>query len=171
MFLEDYFKSLKILLVKIIIFIFRRVLKKPLLKKILSHALNIYSTVDNMSAIKIICSELDSIQAALNTLKSNELNLIKSEEPSVPKKIGRKPKTMITSSASLFSPTTFSLTTSYPSTTLLSSTTTFTSTTTSPSTTSIFSTTTSPSTNSSSHAITPLFSTTPASSSSSTQQL
>ena len=101
------------------------------------------SMVDNMSAIEIICSQIDSIQAALNTLKSNVLNLIKSEEPSVPKKRGRKPKTIITSSPSLFSPTTFSLTTSYPSTTLLFSTTTFTSTTTSPLTTSIFSTTTS----------------------------
>ena len=44
--------------------------------------------VDNMSAIEIICSEIDSIQAALNTLKINVLNLIKSEKPSVPKKEG-----------------------------------------------------------------------------------
>ena len=44
------------------------------------------SMVDNMSAIEIICSEIDSIHAALNTLKSNVLNLIKFEKPSVPKK-------------------------------------------------------------------------------------
>ena len=64
--------------------------------------------VDNMSAIEIICSEIDSIQAALNTLLSNVLNLIKSEKPSVPKKRGQKPKTMITSSPSLFLTITFS---------------------------------------------------------------
>ena len=55
--------------------------------------------VDKMSAITNIISEIDSIQTALSTLRSNVLDFLKSEEPSVPKKRGRKPKTTTSSTS------------------------------------------------------------------------
>ena len=42
--------------------------------------------VDKMSAITNIIFEIDNIQTALNTLGSNVLDFLKSEEPSIPKK-------------------------------------------------------------------------------------
>ena len=44
--------------------------------------------VDKMSTITNIISEIDSIQTALSTLRSNVLDFLKSEEPSVRKKEG-----------------------------------------------------------------------------------
>ena len=55
--------------------------------------------VDKMSAIASIISEIDIIQTALSTLRSNVLDFLKFEEPSVFKKRGRKPM-KITSSTS-----------------------------------------------------------------------
>ena len=57
--------------------------------------------VDKMSVTTNIISEIDSIQTALSTLRSNVLDFLKSEKPSVPKKRGRKPKTTTSSTSQL----------------------------------------------------------------------